>query len=281
MENIITRTGHVLDLISQLYEKQIRNRRIYTIVKIYTEFSLLDYDSFKERVFDLDLTRNDTVNILKEIYNVAKKNITLHEAIFNSLEGTFQIGGSFRRRIGEPWNEDLILPSTDQDSGDYDPSDFILYCEKIVDSLSPIFPDKDHIQPAKATGEQVETTLPKTSVIKKQRPEKKIIPFPDYLRFGNNEHRDLVADFLKKEFKGKKGKWIAYMLMALESTKYVSFDVNTEIYKSIESFFGEDIGTDKSINKYYKKRNYITNQGFKTIQYKIAAFIGENHIITS
>lgn len=54
---------------------------------------------------------------------------------------------------------------------------------------------------------------------------------------------------LKKIFKGKKGKSIAIMILALTDCKMISYNEREELYSAIRNEFG-DIGTSAGINKY-------------------------------
>jgi hypothetical protein len=282
MKNIIAETRHVLEQMSIELSYQSDNISIYKTQRDSTLSGLLDYKSFKDRVFELDVSRADIRNEIKNIYDAVKKNLEMCNSIWKKSKETWSsFGLSGRVETIEEILEFIQNQPIDSVLDKPKNYDYYIYCEKIEESLRPLFQNKDNGQPANQLSEQTETALPKTATIEKPRPEKVIKPFPEYLTYGYEDHRNLVAEFLKKEFHGKKGKWIAYMLMVLKERKEVSFDINTELYKSIKLFFGEDIGTDKSINKYYQKGEYKTDQDYKEIQYSIAAFIIENHIITS
>ena len=70
--------------------------------------------------------------------------------------------------------------------------------------------------------------------------------FPEYLIPDN---RYELAERLKNEFKGKKGKNIAIMILALKQTKNICYSTRTELYKSIDLYFNCKLN-ESGINKY-------------------------------
>ncbi len=136
---------------------------------------------------------------------------------------------------------------------------FLYYCRKLISFIDNIIFDKRTIK----------------------RPPL-IMPFPDYLTLEFPESRLALADFLKKRFSGKKGKEIAYMIMALsyKGRRRIKFDYKSHLYNSIREYFGVDIGSDPSINKYLSiDTPPEQNNNFREIVSLIEEFIREQPLI--
>jgi len=93
---------------------------------------------------------------------------------------------------------------------------------------------------------------------------------------------ELLAEKLKNEFGGKKGKTIAIMILALEKLKKIIVPIHiNELYRSIRDYFG-DIGVDQGINKYYapykqgtnikRSQSLLTDDEIESFKNKIASF---------
>jgi hypothetical protein len=66
---------------------------------------------------------------------------------------------------------------------------------------------------------------------------------------GTNSFKLELAQFLRDNYAGLKGKEIAVMIKALEKNKLIAYDQNRQLFNSLRIDFG-DIGTDSGINKY-------------------------------
>lgn len=80
-------------------------------------------------------------------------------------------------------------------------------------------------------------------------------PFNKYITnadFPLSENDQMaIVSLLKESFSGKRGKTIAFMIIALKNKNYINFKKGdkTHLYSAIAAEFGK-IGTDQSINKY-------------------------------
>ncbi|MDP3442488.1 MAG: hypothetical protein Q8T08_06455 [Ignavibacteria bacterium] len=85
-----------------------------------------------------------------------------------------------------------------------------------------------------------------------------------FLEYLNPDNQDELAEKLKNEFKGKKGKTIAIMILALEKTKNICYQSRTELYESIGLYFDcklNESGINRYLNESGKERKLLLESG--------------------
>jgi len=91
--------------------------------------------------------------------------------------------------------------------------------------------------------------------------------FPDYLKHDKPE---ALAEALKKEFQGKRGRAIAFMIHVLNEKGKITDSkfYKKDLYEAIRIYFGTDIGTDTSINKVMNTHLMISDISYHKDEHK-------------